>query len=233
MSVRDELEFVAQTAGDNPKNYQMWFHRRELCADDCELLPSEVKYTSLVLGRDPKNYHAWSHRQWAIEKMGTFSEDADFVENMLQQDARNNSAWNHKWFLATLGCSRAWSEEAILDQIDTCQHFFKQILHNEAAWNFFIALIQQPAAKTEIVLAAAHATVQAACDDAQQPQTPQRSSNSTFPLAAKLDVLELKLAITGQQPGTDYIQVCDALIASDPIRSAYWQHRKKVASDSA
>lgn len=50
---------------DNPKNYQVWHHRRVIV----EWLndPSfELELTEAILDIDAKNYHAWQHRQWAM-----------------------------------------------------------------------------------------------------------------------------------------------------------------------
>lgn len=88
--IRDDLDLASSLGGDNPKNYQIWYHRRALL----ELLmketsstessePSssslstlakkfftlELEYIADVLDEDSKNYHAWSHRQWLVKTM--------------------------------------------------------------------------------------------------------------------------------------------------------------------
>ncbi len=48
-------------AEDNPKNYQIWYHRRAVV----EMLGNgsrEMEFTSTVFDVDSKNYHAWAHR---------------------------------------------------------------------------------------------------------------------------------------------------------------------------
>ena len=65
---------LSQTlGGSNPKNYQIWYHRRVLLQDlypkhslKKDFLHSELGYITSVLDEDSKNYHAWSHRQWLI-----------------------------------------------------------------------------------------------------------------------------------------------------------------------
>lgn len=50
---------------NNPKNYQVWHHRRvivEWLNDPSE----ELNLTAKILSHDAKNYHAWQHRQWVI-----------------------------------------------------------------------------------------------------------------------------------------------------------------------
>lgn len=92
-----DLQLAASLGGDNPKNYQIWYHRRALLekvlkqdqqAQKKEQEPSsnnshsssssvlfqqfataELDYISAVLREDGKNYHAWSHRQWCIHAL--------------------------------------------------------------------------------------------------------------------------------------------------------------------
>lgn len=62
----DELNYIYQVIKSNPKNYQVWHHRRVLV----EMLndaSQELALTKTILDRDAKNYHAWQHRQWAIK----------------------------------------------------------------------------------------------------------------------------------------------------------------------
>jgi protein farnesyltransferase/geranylgeranyltransferase type-1 subunit alpha len=46
---------------DNPKNYQIWYHRRAVV----ELIGNadlEKNFCDRVFSVDAKNYHAWAHR---------------------------------------------------------------------------------------------------------------------------------------------------------------------------
>lgn len=48
-------------AAENPKNYQIWHHRRavvELLGDGSR----ELAFSETVFDTDAKNYHAWAHR---------------------------------------------------------------------------------------------------------------------------------------------------------------------------
>lgn len=48
-------------ADDNPKNYQIWHHRRAL-AEALGNGRRELAFTATVFEADAKNYHAWTHR---------------------------------------------------------------------------------------------------------------------------------------------------------------------------
>ncbi len=95
-----ELAYVASIAGENPKNYQIWYHRRAIAEQLGDgSAAGELAYTSQVLDADAKNYHAWSHRQWVIGHFGCWDGEIAFVERMLTRDVRNNSAWSQRWFV--------------------------------------------------------------------------------------------------------------------------------------
>jgi len=223
LPVQNELDFIEETAGGNPKNYQMWFHRRELCSKNPQLALGEIAYSSRVLNHDAKNYHAWSHRQWAIIVAGNFDEDLGFTHALLDKDGRNNSAWNHKWFLVTQGSSLQLSKEALLEQLSELGPFLSAAPSNEAAWNYFKGLLQQKAAIDEQVQGAAEAVHSAA-------QLSQASlgdkSNAAQPLAAKLHLLQLRKKASGESLAAEFRQACSELIAVDPIRARYWARRQ-------
>lgn len=67
-AVQKDLDLASSLGGDNPKNYQIWYHRRALleCVSLPDFLQGELDYIHNVLEEDSKNYHAWSHRQWVV-----------------------------------------------------------------------------------------------------------------------------------------------------------------------
>ena len=103
------------------KTYQVWHHRRLLVA--LTRKPKrELDFIRKGLEADAKNYHTWSYRQWLLGTFGgrganvTDAEggvedvdedlwigELDFVDTMLAQDVRNNSAWHHRFFVVW-GC---------------------------------------------------------------------------------------------------------------------------------
>jgi protein farnesyltransferase/geranylgeranyltransferase type-1 subunit alpha len=87
-------------------------HRRTivLALDD----PSrELAFVARALAIDSKNYHTWAYRQWVLchfwrrdgqrrpadEVAAAWDGEVLFVDSMLASDVRNNSAWNHRFFL--------------------------------------------------------------------------------------------------------------------------------------
>jgi protein farnesyltransferase/geranylgeranyltransferase type-1 subunit alpha len=69
----EELLWVTGLAESNPKNYQIWQHRRS-CLEKCcggEVTgQAEIDFLNEFLTSDEmddaKNYHAWAHRQWVV-----------------------------------------------------------------------------------------------------------------------------------------------------------------------
>lgn len=64
--LQDELAYTEEIMIDNPKNYQVWHHRRVI-VEWLNDSSHELALTEEILGMDAKNYHAWQHRQWAIQ----------------------------------------------------------------------------------------------------------------------------------------------------------------------
>lgn len=57
----DELSFMDSFAEENPKNYQIWYHRRAIVEELGEAT-RELEFCEKVFREDAKNYHAWAHR---------------------------------------------------------------------------------------------------------------------------------------------------------------------------
>jgi protein farnesyltransferase/geranylgeranyltransferase type-1 subunit alpha len=56
-----ELDYIDEFADENPKNYQIWYHRRAI-TNVLKNPYRELEFSSNVLNVDAKNYHAWAHR---------------------------------------------------------------------------------------------------------------------------------------------------------------------------
>lgn len=53
-----------------------------------------------MLAQDSKNYHVWSYRQWLVQRFDLYTaEELKWTEGMIEEDVRNNSAWNHRFYL--------------------------------------------------------------------------------------------------------------------------------------
>lgn len=83
------------------KNYQVWHHRRLLVIATSRP-EHELIFSANVLQKDAKNYHTWAYRQWVLahfEQPALWNGEIAFIEAMIDEDVRNNSAWHHRYFV--------------------------------------------------------------------------------------------------------------------------------------
>lgn len=62
---------------------------------------NEQQFLMQMLALDSKNYHVWTYRHWLVRhfKLWDHPQELADVEALIDQDVRNNSAWNHRWTL--------------------------------------------------------------------------------------------------------------------------------------
>lgn len=70
-----------------------------------------------MLEIDTKNYHVWSYRQWLVRRFDLWATEVPYTTIMIEQDVRNNSAWNHRFF-AIFGRKEVPSDEVVSDEIE-------------------------------------------------------------------------------------------------------------------
>ena len=136
---------------ENPKNYQVWQHRRAL-VEWTQDPSNELRFTEMILSQDAKNYHAWQHRQWAIQTFKLFDNELAYTERLLKEDVRNNSAWNQRFFVITSphngplklfgGGDSVLSGKLLDDEIDFTLKAITGVPGNESAWNYLRGLIE-------------------------------------------------------------------------------------------
>lgn len=60
-NLHEELDYLDGFSRENPKNYQIWHHRRTV-VDWLGDGSRELDFCNEVFKVDAKNYHAWAHR---------------------------------------------------------------------------------------------------------------------------------------------------------------------------
>ncbi|EPZ36030.1 hypothetical protein O9G_002673 [Rozella allomycis CSF55] len=115
MDKQIECDWIRKMSESNPKNYQIWYHRQWCLENEKEIenVIEELNHLAdHAFNDDNKNYHAWSYRQWILKNFNVSSDqELDFVEKMIDLDVRNNSAWNHRFFILTRDESVNWENE--------------------------------------------------------------------------------------------------------------------------
>lgn len=137
----------------------------------------ELDFAAELLNEDAKNYHAWQHRyilyyfqrihfsiiidfifsQWVVKEFSLYKGELDYCNLLLAEDVRNNSAWNHRYFVITsttgytaevLQAEVKWVKTG-LDMLNIfwfCMNFvffssltmevIKKVPQNESSWEY-------------------------------------------------------------------------------------------------
>ena len=96
-------------------------------------MQTEHRFTEIILSHDAKNYHAWQHRQWAISAFKLHDGELEYVERLIDEDIRNNSAWNQRFFLLV----NVPIKSDVLDrELKFTMDKIKKVPGNESSWNY-------------------------------------------------------------------------------------------------
>lgn len=69
-----------------------------------------------------------------------YDDELEFVDRLIREDQRNNSAWNQRFFvLKHLG----FTPEVIHRELDYAMSRIRIIKNNESAWNYLIGVLRQ------------------------------------------------------------------------------------------
>lgn len=166
-----ELTFLESLAHANMKSYQVWQHRRIIVSALGDPR-RELAFIAENLDRDAKNYHTWSYRQWILSHFGGLTPrdsgtaqkagkgagqfphlwdgEIPYTDQLLTQDIRNNSAWNHRWFCNFArhhippSADHESADEELQKRVKFELAYTKQQLaiapNNSSAWNYLRGL---------------------------------------------------------------------------------------------
>lgn len=138
--LHQELQYVSQVIKDQPKNYQVWYHRKVI-VDWLKDPSEELQFTADILQLDAKNYHAWQHRQWVIREFNLWEKELDYVDKLLTEDLRNNSAWNQRYFV--ISETTGFTEDIVQREVKLTVDLIKKVPNNESAWNYLKGVLLQ------------------------------------------------------------------------------------------
>jgi protein farnesyltransferase/geranylgeranyltransferase type-1 subunit alpha len=108
-----------------------------------------------MLAEDAKNYHIWSYRQWLVRHFalwpaGTDTADTStelgFVEDLLRADVRNNSAWNHRFYVIfgrDDGAAAPVPEAIWAREIAFAKAKIADAPQNQSAWNYLKGVLRR------------------------------------------------------------------------------------------
>mmetsp|Transcript_9270 Transcript_9270/g.17066 ORF Transcript_9270/g.17066 Transcript_9270/m.17066 type:complete len:212 (-) Transcript_9270:59-694(-) len=181
-----------------------------------ELARKELDYhlECMRVNSDYKNYNGWSHRQFILQHFSLWNEELPFVEQLLDEDIRNNSAWNHRY---TVVRNQSWplNDETRDRELTFAMQAIRKCANNECAWNYLAAFLGEGDGKVPWTSAPA---VEALCrevmDVASQEGTPCR-----FAIQALANIYEARNDIAAALE--QYAKLED----TDRIRAKYWTWR--------
>jgi protein farnesyltransferase/geranylgeranyltransferase type-1 subunit alpha len=108
-----ELDYMDTFADDNPKNYQIWHHRRAL-SEAMGDGRRELAFTAKVFDADAKNYHAWTHRYELHPQNGIYSQTYTYYTNYADVRAFKSTSCTRQWVLQRFGSAEDWDAEMAL-----------------------------------------------------------------------------------------------------------------------
>jgi protein farnesyltransferase/geranylgeranyltransferase type-1 subunit alpha len=210
-----ELEYLDSFANENPKNYQIWQHRRVIVYA-LGTGNFEKQFCEKIFEEDAKNYHAWAHRQWAVKTFNLWAKEIDFVNQCLEDDMRNNSAWNYRWFVVHEDPA-GYTDESIAAEVDFVSSMIVSVSKNESAWNYLRGLANKH-------LSVVHKIVNWINEFMSQNS---ECAKNCFALGLLADLKENE----GTQESVESsIELFKILIDVDPMRIKSWTRRVHLAS---
>lgn len=64
-----------------------------------------------------------------------FDDEMNFVDELLRRDVRNNSVWNHRYFIINTS-EEKFSPDVIDREVDYVLNALQIVLNNESVWNY-------------------------------------------------------------------------------------------------
>lgn len=85
---------------------------------------TEIEFIHKALQPDPKNYHTWAYLHWLYSfftpklSEDDWDEELKWCESMIEEDARNNSAWAWRWFLQIARDDAVGGDDGCMSEVE-------------------------------------------------------------------------------------------------------------------
>jgi protein farnesyltransferase/geranylgeranyltransferase type-1 subunit alpha len=219
----EELEWLNDIALAHQKNYQIWHHRNQI-VDKRDACDGETGFIAHMFDLDAKNYHVWSYRQWLVQRFNLWDEgELEFTEAMLRKDVRNNSAWNHRWFVINGrevdGISGVTDRNIREREVEFTKAALALAPQNRSAWNYLRGIQRHSGIPLQDLrpIAETYADLSGA-----------GNIRSSYALDLLAEILALQKETAPQAH-----RMLDLLAQTyDPIRVNYWKYRQSLLEDT-
>ncbi len=213
-----ERDYVDDWCCRNPKNYQIWFHRRWLVHElrvrntvpIAEIITGELESTDCLIELEPKHYNAWSHRLYLVTiSPNILMGELSFADKFIDEDVRNNSAWSYRReivrrVLETTSLSPEDSHTFLQSEVSYCMQKIKLAPSNESPWVYLRSFGDEFLSSVEV-------------EQLCRSLIAQNIGELSVDLRHCADTLGLIIESQGRL--AEYMDLLNKLIEADPIRA--------------
>lgn len=145
--LNNELNWLDSIILNNPKNYQIWPYRQSILSilHPSPILKNELPIIDIMLkDDDSKNYHIWSYRKWCILFFNNFQFELTFLNELIDMDIYNNSAWSHRFFTIKNLINSMNSDDSLSifnSEILYIKQKIEYCPQNISTWNYLTGLL--------------------------------------------------------------------------------------------
>ncbi|GAM83459.1 hypothetical protein ANO11243_014470 [Dothideomycetidae sp. 11243] len=227
LNLHDEITWLNTISLLHPKNYQIWHHRQAIIDRLDSAAGGEIAFINQMLAEDAKNYHVWSYRQWLVRRFALWessqvsgrtgeSETTELRETelFLERDVRNNSAWNHRFFVVHARLPEGGPDAAVVErEMEFAKAAIRRAPNNQSPWAYLRGVVERDAHGKKGII-----RLQGFCEEFVSSLDRVRSSHALQLLAEIYALTERK------REARDALDLLAS--AYDPIRVNYWRYLK-------
>jgi protein farnesyltransferase/geranylgeranyltransferase type-1 subunit alpha len=166
-----------------------------------------------------------------------WEDEISFLDELMNDDVRNNSAWNQRWFVAHRGSKSApFSLAQAESEVQFAIEKAKVDPYNESPWKYFIAIIKEQSRRignTE-EFPAFLALCEKAIEETKvsfEEASKKDGMECTHLLSAYVDILEIKGGEDCRENALGFMHALETRY--DPIRKKYWKLRAEKLQKSS
>ncbi|CAF1032168.1 unnamed protein product, partial [Didymodactylos carnosus] len=151
-----------------------------------------------------------------------WSTELDFVNNMIIDDIKNNSAWNQRYFV--ISQTTGFTDDIILKELDYVMNKIRSYPDNESSWNYLRGIARLRTINDD-------GKIEQFC---QQMYDEYQQNECRFLYAYMIELIDLKCQEEGKKQSecNRLIELCEKLaLHIDPIRKRYWENIRSRYTD--
>ncbi|TFK48979.1 protein prenylyltransferase [Heliocybe sulcata] len=200
-------------------------------------LQEELDFISRCLSADTKNYHTWSYRQWLLSYFNhprLWRGEVKWVERLITEDVRNNSAWHHRFFVVFASGHGEKGEDAVREEIAYAKQKISLAPNNASVWNYLRGVLDHthmPYSTLKSFVEPYTVEQEGRSEDVVDLEDPLPSAGAELPCALAIEFLA---DVHEQEGGVEAVRKAVELWKSlaneyDTIRKKYWEYRIREA----